>query len=79
MTFKAEYFTLSSTDTTTNKFVSLSGTPLDSTVALDVIGGTAQALSSDFVVDGTNVSWLGESLDGQLNDGDQLRILYDRS
>ena len=79
MAFKVEYFTLSPLDTTTNKYVSLSNTPMDSTVALDVIGGTAQALPGDFDVDGTKVEWGTLGLDGFLNDGDELRVLYDRS
>jgi hypothetical protein len=83
MTFKVEYFTLQPVDTTTNKYVNLSNTPADSTVALDVVGGTAQfqlgTLPGDFNVDGTKVEWAGLGLDGFLNDNDELRVLYDRT
>jgi len=60
MAFEVEYFTLTPTDAT-NEYVDLTGYPVVSTnVALDVISGTAQALSDgsgDFGVDGTRIVW----------------------
>ena len=82
MTLKVEYKTLSSADAT-NQYVSLTGTPVDSTVALDLISGTAQAFGTDFTVDGTKVKWdispsLTDTTTG-LVIGDELRVIYDRS
>jgi len=78
MSLKVDYFTLNATDVTTNKYVTLSATP-DSSVALDIIGGTAQAFPGDFTVTDTTVSWSGKPLDGSLAENDQLRVFYDRS
>jgi len=81
MSFEVEYFTLTPSDAT-NEYVPLGGTPVVSTnVALDVISGTAQALTGDFGVDGTNIVWDSTSynLNGQLGTGDKLRVIYDKS
>ena len=83
--FEVEYFTLTPTDAT-NEYVSLSGYPVVSTnVALDVVSGTAQALtdgSGDFGVDGTRIVWdntnYGLNQEG-LTTGDKLRVIYDKS
>ena len=56
MALKIDYITVNSTDLS-HGYVNLSNTPTDGTVALDIIGGTAQAQVSDFSVDGTKVSW----------------------
>lgn len=81
MSFEVEYFTLTGVDATINKYVELSGNPVTSyNVALDIISGTAQALYTDFGVDGTRVKWDGtHSLDGTMAAGDLLRVIYDRS
>jgi broad specificity polyphosphatase/5'/3'-nucleotidase SurE len=66
----------------TNKFVPLDGTPVSpGSVALDLIGGTAQALGPDFTVSGINLGWAGLNLDttGPLAAGDLLRVIYDKS
>jgi hypothetical protein len=81
MSFEVEYFTLTPTDST-NEYISLGGTPVvTDNVALDLIGGTAQALSGDFVVDSTSVRWDSTvyNLNGQLVTGDKLRVIYDKS
>ena len=79
MSFTVDYNTLSSSDAS-NKFISLTGVPLDATqVAMDLIGGTAQAWNGDFIVDGTKVRWDGYALDGTLSTGDKIRTIYDRS
>lgn len=81
MSFEVEYFTLSPTDAT-NGYLSLSGVPASSTnVAMDLIGGTAQALNGDFEVDGTQIRWDNTSFNlyGQMASEDKVRIIYDRS
>ncbi len=81
MSFEVEYFTLTATDAT-NEYVTLGGTPVvTDNVALDLIGGTAQALSGDFGVDSTSVRWDNTSynLNGVLATGDKLRVIYDKS
>lgn len=81
MSFEVEYFTLTDADAT-NEYISLDGTPIVSdNVALDLIGGTAQALSGDFGVDGTHIEWDNTSynLNGVLATGDKLRVIYDKS
>lgn len=79
--FEVEYFTLDSTEAT-NKFIELGGVPVSSTnVALDLIGGSAQALTGDFAIDGTNIKWDSTSYDLYLllTTGDKLRVIYDKS
>jgi hypothetical protein len=76
--FKVEYFTV---DATSN-YVDLSSTPTDtSSVSLDVVGGTAQAMSVDFdVEDGTRVSWEAFPLDSQFDTtADIVRVMYDQA
>lgn len=82
--FEVEYFTLTASDAT-NRYVDLSGTPVDSSnVAMDIISGTAQLLtdsSGDFGVDSTRIVWdtTSYNLYDQLGTGDKIRIIYDRS
>lgn len=59
------------------KSLTLSATPLSAgKVMLDVIGGSAQEYSVDYIVSGTTLSWNGLGLDGVLASGDKLRIHY---
>jgi hypothetical protein len=79
--FEVEYFTLSSSDSA-NRFITLAGVPVSpNNVAMDLIGGTAQALIGDFGVDSTKVKW--DSTDYRLFNeimaGDRVRVIYDRS
>lgn len=81
MAFEVDYFTLTGTDAT-NQYVTLSGTPKDTTnVAMDLIGGTAQALAGDFGVAGQTVRWdsTAYGLNGVLAASDKIRVIYDRS
>lgn len=81
MTFDVEYFELTSTDAT-NEYISLSGTPVvGDNVAVDLVGGTAQALSGDFGIDGTRIVWdsTAYNLNGLMATGDKVRAIYDRS
>jgi len=59
------------------KQLTLSGTPLTaSKVMLDVISGGPQEFSVDYSVSGSVLDWSGFSLDGILDTGDRLRIVY---
>ncbi len=81
MAFEVEYFELSPSDAT-NEYVSLGGVPVVAdNVAIDLVGGTAQALTNDFAVDGTRIVWDSTSynLNGLLATGDKMRAIYDRS
>jgi len=81
MSFEVEYFTLNATDSS-NRYISLAGTPLSSNnVAMDLIGGTAQALTGDFGVDGTDITWDGVSygLYNMMSSGEKVRVIYDKS
>jgi hypothetical protein len=73
---KVEYFPVNSA---VNQVI-LSAVPTDTaSVSVDLVGGTAQALSVDFVVtDNTVVSWtgLGPQFDSTV---DTVRVIYDRS
>ena len=79
--FEVEYFTIDTTSAA-NKYIDLAGTPVVSdNVAMDLIGGTAQALTGDFGVDSTRVEWDNTSynLYSQISTGDKIRIIYDKS
>jgi hypothetical protein len=81
MAFAVDYTTVSTADAI-NRFISLTGTPISATnVAMDMIGGTAQALTGDFGVDGTRIKWDSPSygLYNQVASGDNIRVIYDRS
>lgn len=81
MAFETEYFELTPTDAT-NEYIPLGGTPVVAdNVAVDLVGGTAQALSGDFGLDGTRIVWDNTSynLNGLLASGDKMRAIYDRS
>ena len=83
MSFEVDYFTLGSTDATFKRVV-LSGTVVSPTnVAMDLIGGTAQALYGDFTcTDGSVVRWSGLGLDSTpavMTIGEKVRVIYDRS
>jgi len=86
MALKVEYKTLTVTDQN-NNYVTLSGAPVDGTVAMDVISGTAQAYNTDFGVADTTVKWTaGYNLynNGSIDStglfaGDEIRIMYDKT
>jgi hypothetical protein len=73
---KTEYITLDNTDVT-NKYVTLAQTPASAAdVLLDIIGGSSQQYTLDFVVTGSQLGWNGLGLDGVLANGDVLRVHY---
>ena len=81
MAFQVDYIVLSIPDSS-NRYVALSGTPLvSSNVAMDIIGGTSQALTGDFYVDGTSVKWDAPAygLYSMLDASSRIRVIYDRS
>jgi hypothetical protein len=48
-----------------------------SEVAVNVIGGTSQKLNKDFYVEDNKIKWDdGMTLDGEINPGDILRVIY---
>lgn len=74
---RTEKITLSGTNIT-NKFVTLAETPLTPALTrLIVIGGIEQQYGIDFSVSGNQLSWAILALDGVLETGDNIVIIYD--
>lgn len=72
-----EKFTLTATDIT-NKYVALSNivyTPFKT--RLTIHGGPEQKILDDFTVSGNLLGWGGTSLDGVLEEGEELTITHD--
>lgn len=75
-TKEVEYITINSSHITA-KEVQLANTPIVANkTILDIIGGTAQEYSVDFVVIGDKLNWSGYNLDGVIVSGDVLRVIY---
>jgi len=76
---QVEYFTLTSTDIT-NKYVTLGNTPtVANSVIMTVKGAPSQYYGDDYQMDGTNtdrLTWDSLSLDGILEAGDKLAVVY---
>jgi hypothetical protein len=61
----------------TAKSLTLAAAPADSAeVVFGVEGGGVQILGLDFNVSGSTLTWNGLALDGIINAGDQVYILY---
>ena len=74
--YNVEYPVLGSGDIAA-KQITLGHTPaVPAKVVVDVIGGTGQIYSTDFVVTGNILSWNGRGLDTQVFVGTILRITY---
>jgi hypothetical protein len=74
--FFTDYLCVSSQDIN-NKFIALSYLLVDSSdVSLNVIGGSSQELGTDFYAEDGKIKWDGLGLDGELNPGDILRVIY---
>lgn len=58
------------------KKASLAKIPSSSAISVDVVGGTTQLLGADFSVSGRELQWDGLGLDGLLEEGDVLRVMY---
>jgi len=73
---RVEYRTITSGEALA-KSLTLAFTPnLATNVMLDTIGGTAQIYGTDYTVSTNVLSWSGLGLDGFLDTGDNVRILY---
>lgn len=73
-----DYLTLSSVDIA-HKWAPLGFIPdgRDCTaVAVNVVGGVPQNYGDDFIVEDSRVIWDGLALDGELDPGDMLRVVY---
>jgi hypothetical protein len=72
-----DYICVSSEDIQ-NKSLSLTYLIEDaSEVAINVVGGTSQKLNKDFYVEDSKIKWdSGMTLDGEINPGDILRVIY---
>ncbi len=75
--YQVDYYVLSS-DEVAAKEVTLSGTPTHPTrTLLDITdGGGSRIYSLDFTVSGDILSWDSLRLDGILEEGDELRIVW---
>lgn len=74
--FFTEYICLSADDTR-NGFMSLSFTAYDcSSSAVNIVGGTSQEYGVDYILQGEKVLWGGLGLDGEVEPGDILRVIY---
>lgn len=60
------------------EYVELNGFP-DSSVAMNVVGGTAQYDGTDFYVVNDQIKWDGKTLSGLLAEEDVLRVMYEAS
>lgn len=73
---EVEYITLTN-DMITNKELTLVGTPKNALkVIVDVLNGTAQEYSVDYVVITNKLNWNGLGLEAKLQAGDKIRITY---
>ena len=73
---EVEYIQLDAT-AIANEQITLAQLPLEPTmVTLDIISGSAQIYSEDFIVTGNILSWAGKPLSVQLEIGDTCRIGY---
>jgi hypothetical protein len=71
-----EYHTITAGEETA-KALTLPAAPAEpAKVLLDMIGGSAQIYSVDFIIAGTTLSWNGLGLDGVLLENDVVRIYY---
>lgn len=79
-TVENQYFTdyvCISSENVQNKYVSLTYLIEDtSDVAVNVVGGTAQKINKDFYVEDNKIKWDEMTLDGEINYGDILRVIY---
>lgn len=74
--YRLEKFTLNAGDIAA-KNISLSRTPVSaSKTLLIVIGGSEQDYGVDYTVSGSTLDWNGLTLDGVLESGDKLIVIY---
>jgi hypothetical protein len=70
-----EVFTLTQEDID-RKYIMLSKAPIPQSVVFLPYGGIQQRNNIDFVVNGSIVSWSGKTLDGFLEQGEEIKISY---
>lgn len=74
--YTVEYFTLDISDILA-KEITLADTPIkDNNTLLAVDGGGVCFYGLDFVVAGNKLNWIGLRLDGLLEPGDVLQVIY---
>lgn len=73
---KQEYRTLTALEASNKEIVLLEAPTTPNKTQLDIIGGSSQEYSSDFIVVGNVLSWSGLQLDTTLNEGDRIRVQY---
>lgn len=74
--FFTEYLCVSADDTRRG-FAPLSFTAYDCTSsAVNIVGGPPQEFGSDYILQGENVVWRSLGLDGEVEPGDILRVIY---
>lgn len=69
-----DHLTLTSTDIT-NKYVTLSRTPVTPT-EVSMTTDTPQDYDTDYYVEGKTLKWDGKLLDGFLEAGDEMQVIY---
>lgn len=75
--YNVDYYTLTPTDIAA-KSIDLSGVPTQNTkVLLDIAdGGGSRAYGLDYYVYGSTLTWESTRLDGLLEEGDELRVVW---
>lgn len=74
--YTPEYHTITSGEAIAKSFT-LNNTPDDPTeVLVDVINGSSQQIGIDYQIAGDVFSWAGLTLDGLLETGDRIRLIY---
>lgn len=72
---RIEYVTLTQTHVDEKK-VTLKESPNQSLIAVDILGGVSQFPDIDFIVVDQELRWESLGLDGLLESGDTMRIIY---
>jgi len=75
--FVTEYIAITANDIR-NKAVSLTFIPESDTsnTSLNIVGGVAQNYAEDYYIKDSKIKWDGMTLDGELQAGDVLRVIY---
>lgn len=73
---KVEYFVLDANTVGLTKTISLTYVPTTDTVRVHLVGGSTQIEGTDFNVVGQDIEWDSLGLDGLVQDGDTLLVVY---
>jgi PKD repeat protein len=63
-------------DATSNKSIPLSYTLDSSNVSMNIVGGSAQEVGTDFYIQDSHIKWDGKGLESEIAVGDILRVIY---